>query len=83
MFSTFDQAHAYVQQNAFQMIKSSATCGAAGTTSAFGPIDQNIFAWTDEQRKQIKPLPASLREACEALERDHGFLLAGLFTTAC
>ncbi|MBK7201121.1 type I glutamate--ammonia ligase [Candidatus Amarolinea dominans] len=41
----------------------------------FGPIDQNIFTWSDEQRKAIKPLPASLREALDALVRDHEFLL--------
>jgi len=43
----------------------------------FGPIDANIFTWTDEQRKAIKPLPASLREALDALERDQEFLLEG------
>jgi len=43
----------------------------------FGPIDQNIFTWTEEQRQTIKPLPSSLREAVEALERDHDFLLQG------
>jgi glutamine synthetase len=43
----------------------------------YGPIDQNIFAWSEEQRKAIKPLPRSLQEALEALERDHEFLLAG------
>ena len=43
----------------------------------FGPIDQNIFTWTDEQRKTIRPLPRSLQEALEALERDHDFLLQG------
>ena len=43
----------------------------------FGPIDQNIFGWSDEQRNAIKPLPASLREALEALEKDHDFLLQG------
>lgn len=43
----------------------------------FGPIDANVFAWSDEQRQQIKPLPSSLLEACRALEQDHGFLLAG------
>ncbi len=43
----------------------------------FGPIDANIFTWTEEQRRAVKPLPASLREALEALERDHEFLLAG------
>ena len=45
--------------------------------SGFGPIDANIFAWTEEQRRQIKPLPASLLEACRALESDHAFLLRG------
>ena len=43
----------------------------------FGPIDQNIFAWNDEQRKAIKPLPSSLFEALRALENDHEFLLQG------
>jgi glutamine synthetase len=43
----------------------------------FGPIDQNIFTWNEEQRKAIKPLPASLREALEALDKDHDFLLQG------
>ncbi len=43
----------------------------------FGPIDANVFAWTDEQRRAIQPLPSSLLEACKALERDHAFLLAG------
>ena len=47
------------------------------TENGFGPIDQNIFAWTDEQRKKIRPLPSSLRQVCEALEHDHDFLLAG------
>ena len=43
----------------------------------FGPIDQNIFAWNEEQRQSIKPLPASLKEALDALEKDHDFLLQG------
>jgi len=47
------------------------------TRAGFGPIDQNIFTWSDEQRAAIKPLPASLREALDALERDHDFLLQG------
>jgi glutamine synthetase len=47
------------------------------TEAGFGPIDQNIFAWTDAQRAQIKQLPASLDEALRALEADHEFLLAG------
>jgi glutamine synthetase len=47
------------------------------TTLGFGPIDQNIFSWSEEQRRAIKPLPSSMREALDALERDHEFLLAG------
>lgn len=47
------------------------------TALGFGPIDQNIFSWNDEQRKQIKSLPTSLTEACDALEGDMDFLLAG------
>jgi glutamine synthetase len=45
--------------------------------AGFGPIDANIFTWDEEQRSAIKPLPASLREALEALGSDHDFLLAG------
>ena len=47
------------------------------TEAGFGPIDANIFAWTDEQRAQIKSLPATLNEALVALENDHEFLLKG------
>ncbi len=47
------------------------------TEAGFGPIDQNVFAWSDEERAKIKPLPFSLNLALEALETDHEFLLAG------
>jgi glutamine synthetase len=47
------------------------------TAAGFGPIDANIFIWSDEQRAAIKHLPGSLREALEALEADHEFLLEG------
>jgi glutamine synthetase len=43
----------------------------------FGPIDANIFAWSEAQRSQIHKLPASMREAMEALRIDQDFLLAG------
>jgi len=43
----------------------------------FGPIDQNIYAWSEEQRKSIRPLPRSVLEALDALQRDHEFLLQG------
>lgn len=47
------------------------------TEAGFGPIDQNIFAWTPEQRASIKQLPGSLDEALSALEADNEFLLEG------
>jgi glutamine synthetase len=47
------------------------------TEAGFGPIDANIFAWSDEQRKKIKSLPSSLNEALSALEQDHAFLTQG------
>jgi glutamine synthetase len=47
------------------------------TAQGFGPIDANIFAWTEEQRGGIQKLPSSMREAMVALEEDHEFLLAG------
>jgi len=43
----------------------------------FGPIDENIFTWSEEQRKSIRPLPSSLVQALDALENDHQFLLEG------
>lgn len=47
------------------------------TEHGFGPIDENIFAWTEEQRATLKPLPSSLNEALRALENDHAFLTEG------
>ncbi len=47
------------------------------TQAGFGPIDANIFAWSEQQRTQIKSLPDSLNSALTALEQDHEFLLAG------
>jgi len=47
------------------------------TQAGFGPFDSNIFTWSAEERKKIRGLPTSLREALEALADDHDFLLAG------
>jgi glutamine synthetase len=47
------------------------------TELGFGPIDEDIFDWTHKKRKNIKPLPVSLRESLDALEKDHAFLLHG------
>jgi glutamine synthetase len=43
----------------------------------FGPVDEDIFSWSAEQRAQIKALPTSLEQALDALEEDHEFLLEG------
>jgi glutamine synthetase len=47
------------------------------TEAGFGPIDADVFSWTDEQRAAIRSLPTALDEALRALEADHDFLLAG------
>jgi glutamine synthetase len=47
------------------------------TEAGFGPIDADVFAWTDEERAAIRPLPTSLKEALEAVGSDRSFLLAG------
>ena len=43
----------------------------------FGPVDDDIFSWSEEKRSGIKALPTSLGEALDALQADHDFLLAG------
>ncbi|MDY7041068.1 MAG: type I glutamate--ammonia ligase [Chloroflexota bacterium] len=47
------------------------------TAEGFGPIDANIFTWSEERRSAIKGVPASLDEALCALEADYEFLLRG------
>jgi glutamine synthetase len=47
----------------------------------FGPVDEDIFSWSEERRRTIKALPASLGEALDGLERDSGFLVeSGVFS---
>ncbi|MGA7613878.1 MAG: type I glutamate--ammonia ligase [Thermoanaerobaculia bacterium] len=43
----------------------------------FGPVDFDVFSATEEQRRAIRSLPTTISEACDALELDHDFLLAG------
>ncbi|MFZ4576945.1 MAG: type I glutamate--ammonia ligase [Myxococcota bacterium] len=43
----------------------------------FGPVDGNLFDLPVEERARIGKMPASLREAAQALEADHEFLLRG------
>jgi len=47
------------------------------TAAGFGPIDADVFSWSNDQRASIQSLPGSLDEALRALEADHDFLLAG------
>ena len=47
------------------------------TVEGFGPIDENIFTWSDEKRSTIKPLPDSLAAALRDLGADHDYLLKG------
>jgi glutamine synthetase len=47
------------------------------TKAGFGPINEDIFSWTVEQRASIKALPSSLTSAMDALESDNGFLFHG------
>ncbi len=47
----------------------------------YGPLDTNIYELSDEEKKEIRSVPASLDEALEALKADHEFLLdGGVFT---
>ncbi len=45
--------------------------------AGFGPIDADVFSWSEEQRAAIRPLPTSLETALDALSVDRAFLLAG------
>lgn len=48
------------------------------TALGFGPFDGNVFDMSEADRKAtIKPLPACLDEALDALLADHAFLTAG------
>jgi glutamine synthetase len=47
------------------------------TREGFGPINENIFSWTPEQRAKIKSLPTSLSAALNALASDYKFLTNG------
>jgi glutamine synthetase len=47
------------------------------TERGFGPVEDDIFTWSEERRAKIKALPTSLGEALDALDADRGFLLEG------
>ncbi len=41
------------------------------------PLDKNIYELSPSELKKVPSMPGSLAEACNALEKDHGFLLKG------
>lgn len=47
------------------------------TVAGFGPINDNIFDWSEERRATIKSLPTSVEGAMSALEADARFLKEG------
>jgi glutamine synthetase len=47
------------------------------TALGFGPVDEDIFSWSEERRREIKALPTSLTHALGMLDRDRDFLLVG------
>ena len=47
------------------------------TAAGFGPIDEDIFSWSQDQRSTIKSLPTSLEESLLTLQKDNAFLLEG------
>jgi glutamine synthetase len=50
--------------------------------NGFGPYDENVFNWPKKQQEKLKSLPTSLREALNALKKDHDYLIQGdVFTS--
>lgn len=47
------------------------------TAEGFGPYDDNFFSLSDEEKRGIRALPASLEEALDALDAGHDFLVEG------
>jgi len=51
--------------------------GVLNKTDPGDPLDKDIYDLSPEEMKNIPSMPASLEEALECLEEDHGFLLKG------
>ena len=45
--------------------------------NGYGPFDDNVFKWSDEEQAKLASIPTSLEEALEALKADKDYLLAG------
>ena len=47
------------------------------TAEGYGPINENIFNWSEEKRSTIKSLPTSVEGAMQAVKADNQFLKVG------
>ncbi len=45
--------------------------------NGYGPFDDNVFKWSEEEQAKLYSIPTSLEEALEALKQDHDYLLEG------
>lgn len=45
--------------------------------NGYGPFDENVYKWTEEQQARLYSIPDSLEGALQALRDDYEYLLAG------
>lgn len=45
--------------------------------NGMGPFDDNVYAWSEEEKAHLVSVPGSLEEALQALKEDHDYLLEG------
>jgi len=43
----------------------------------YGPYDDNVFNWPKKMQDELKSIPTNLRDALNALKKDHEYLLNG------
>jgi glutamine synthetase len=67
---------------AFSAITMAAIDGIQNKIHPGDPLDKDIYKLTPEEYEKITSAPTSLEEACNELENDHDFLLAGDVFTA-
>ena len=67
---------------AYSAIMMAALDGIQNKIDPGNPLDKDIYQLSAEEYETIKSAPGSLDEACDALENDHDFLLAGDVFTA-
>ncbi len=67
---------------AFSAITMAAIDGIQNKIDPGEPLDKDIYKLTATEYEKIGSAPSSLDEACDALERDHDFLLQGDVFTA-